>query len=106
MAARAATNLFIVGAKRTPFGTFGGTLKGMSATDLAVHATRAAIADAGVSAEYVVVVRGRVLLRLRAGRGAGERRMTAGLRRGGVSASFSSAARRVTNLKWRRPPKR
>ncbi|KNC51659.1 uncharacterized protein AMSG_12094 [Thecamonas trahens ATCC 50062] len=53
MAARAATNLFIVGAKRTPFGTFGGTLKGMSATDLAVHATRAAIADAGVSAEAV-----------------------------------------------------
>ena len=36
-------------AKRTPFGTFGGKLKNYSATDLAVHAAQATIADAKVS---------------------------------------------------------
>lgn len=36
-------NLFIVGAKRTPFGSFGGSLKKWSATDLAVHASQAAL---------------------------------------------------------------
>jgi acetyl-CoA C-acetyltransferase/acetyl-CoA acyltransferase 2 len=40
-------DVVILGAKRTPFGTFGGTLKDQSATDLAVHAARAAIAQAG-----------------------------------------------------------
>jgi acetyl-CoA C-acetyltransferase/acetyl-CoA acyltransferase 2 len=44
-------DVVIVAAKRTPFGTFGGTLKDLSATDLAVHAARAAIAQAGAPAE-------------------------------------------------------
>ncbi len=39
--------------RRTPFGTFGGTLKDFSATDLGVHAAQAAIADAGVAAEDI-----------------------------------------------------
>ena len=41
----------ILAAKRTPFGTFGGALKDLSATDLAVHASRAALAQAGAPAE-------------------------------------------------------
>jgi acetyl-CoA C-acetyltransferase/acetyl-CoA acyltransferase 2 len=44
-------DVVIVAAKRTPFGTFGGTLKDLSATDLAVHAARAAIAQAGAPVE-------------------------------------------------------
>ena len=39
--------LYIVGAKRTPFGGFGGKLKKFSATDLSVHASQAALAHAG-----------------------------------------------------------
>ncbi|PVV02557.1 hypothetical protein BB560_002983 [Smittium megazygosporum] len=38
-------NAFIVAARRTPFGTFGGSLKTTTATDLGVAASRAAIAD-------------------------------------------------------------
>ncbi len=49
----AAKNIFIVGAKRTAFGTFGGKLKEVSATDLAVVATKAAIASAKVNPEYI-----------------------------------------------------
>ena len=41
--------LFIVAAKRTPFGAFGGKLKGWSATDLAVRATAAALEAGKVS---------------------------------------------------------
>jgi len=51
-------DIVILAAKRTPFGTFGGTLKDQSATDLGVHAAKAAIAQAGVPAEdfgHVVV---------------------------------------------------
>jgi acetyl-CoA C-acetyltransferase/acetyl-CoA acyltransferase 2 len=44
-------DVVILGAKRTPFGTFGGALKDLSATDLAVHAAQAAIAQAGAPAE-------------------------------------------------------
>jgi acetyl-CoA C-acetyltransferase/acetyl-CoA acyltransferase 2 len=44
-------DVVILAAKRTPFGTFGGALKDLSATDLAVHASRAAIAQAGAPAE-------------------------------------------------------
>jgi acetyl-CoA C-acetyltransferase/acetyl-CoA acyltransferase 2 len=44
-------DVVILAAKRTPFGTFGGTLKDLSATDLAVHAAKAAIAQAGAPAE-------------------------------------------------------
>jgi acetyl-CoA C-acetyltransferase/acetyl-CoA acyltransferase 2 len=40
-------DVVILSAKRTPFGTFGGTLKDLTATDLAVHASKAAIAQAG-----------------------------------------------------------
>lgn len=40
--------VWIVGAKRTPFGAFGGTLKDVKATDLAVTASTAAIAQSGV----------------------------------------------------------
>lgn len=46
-------DLVFVAAKRTPFGTFGGALKKMSATDLGVVAARAAIAQAGVQPEDI-----------------------------------------------------
>jgi acetyl-CoA acetyltransferase family protein len=45
--------VFIVAAKRTAFGTFGGALKGMSATELAVEASKAALAQAEVDVEKV-----------------------------------------------------
>ena len=41
--------IFIVGAKRTPFGAFGGKLKTFSATDLAVLSSKAALAHANLS---------------------------------------------------------
>ena len=37
--------IWIVAAKRTPFGTMNGALKGISAIDLAVHASKAALAQ-------------------------------------------------------------
>jgi acetyl-CoA acyltransferase 2 len=37
------SGIFLVAAKRTPFGAFGGSLKGFSATDLGVVATQAAL---------------------------------------------------------------
>jgi len=45
--------VFIVGAKRTPFGSFGGSLKSITATDLAVHSSKAALAHANLSPEKV-----------------------------------------------------
>jgi len=45
--------LFIVAAKRTAFGAFGGKLKGLTATELAVHSTRAALAAGNVPPEVV-----------------------------------------------------
>jgi len=45
---RLSKSIVIVGAKRTAFGTMNGALKTVSATDLAVHAAKAAIAQAGV----------------------------------------------------------
>jgi acetyl-CoA C-acetyltransferase/acetyl-CoA acyltransferase 2 len=39
--------VFVAG-RRTPFGTYGGTLKDLSATDLAVHAAGAALRDSGL----------------------------------------------------------
>lgn len=45
--------VFIVGAKRTPFGTFGGKLKDISATDLGVIASKAALESANVKPEQV-----------------------------------------------------
>jgi acetyl-CoA acyltransferase 2 len=47
------SGLFIVGAKRTAFGTFGGKLKGKSATDLAEIAARAALKSASIGPEHV-----------------------------------------------------
>jgi acetyl-CoA acetyltransferase family protein len=46
-------DLVFVAAKRTPFGTFGGALKKLTATDLGVIAARAAIEQAGVSVEDI-----------------------------------------------------
>ena len=45
--------LVFLSAKRTPFGTFGGSLKDVSATDLGVHAAKAAIAQSGVKADEI-----------------------------------------------------
>jgi acetyl-CoA C-acetyltransferase/acetyl-CoA acyltransferase 2 len=45
--------LWIVAAKRTAFGTFGGALKDKTATDLAVEASKAALAQSGVPPEAV-----------------------------------------------------
>ncbi|KAK5870942.1 hypothetical protein PBY51_003847 [Eleginops maclovinus] len=45
--------VFVVAAKRTPFGTYGGVLKDHSATDLAEHAAKAALAAGGVAPELV-----------------------------------------------------
>ena len=41
--------MYFLSAVRTPFGTFGGALKDLSATDLGVHAARAAIERAGIA---------------------------------------------------------
>jgi len=46
-------DVFLVAAKRTAFGTFGGALKGMSATELAVEASKAALEQARVDLEKV-----------------------------------------------------
>eukprot|EP00567_Pseudictyota_dubia_P010789 CAMPEP_0197452856 /NCGR_PEP_ID=MMETSP1175-20131217/33284_1 /TAXON_ID=1003142 /ORGANISM="Triceratium dubium, Strain CCMP147" /LENGTH=132 /DNA_ID=CAMNT_0042985967 /DNA_START=106 /DNA_END=501 /DNA_ORIENTATION=- len=42
------TNIFVVAAKRTPFGAFGGKLRSHTATDLAVLATNAALSSGNV----------------------------------------------------------
>jgi acetyl-CoA C-acetyltransferase/acetyl-CoA acyltransferase 2 len=53
MRSATSTDVVFLAAKRTPFGTFGGALKDLSATDLAVHASKAALGQAGVSPEDV-----------------------------------------------------
>lgn len=40
--------IYIVGAKRTPFGAFGGKLKGLSATQLSVLSSKAALEESKV----------------------------------------------------------
>jgi len=52
---RSATSqeIVFVAGRRTPFGTYGGTLKDLSATDLAVHAAQAALRDAGLDADAI-----------------------------------------------------
>jgi acetyl-CoA acyltransferase 2 len=45
--------VFVVAAKRTPFGTFGGSLKGLSPTELSVLASNAAIKASGLSPENI-----------------------------------------------------
>jgi acetyl-CoA acyltransferase 2 len=53
--------VFVAG-RRTPFGTYGGTLKDFTATDLAVHAAGAALRDAGLPPDAIGhVVVGNVL---------------------------------------------
>jgi len=47
MAKNLSREIWIVGAKRTAFGAFGGALKDLTATDLAVEASKAALAQAG-----------------------------------------------------------
>src|ERR1700682_4610480 len=47
------TEIVFLAAKRTPFGTYGGSLKDQSATDLGVHAARAPCAQAGVKPEGI-----------------------------------------------------
>jgi len=51
MSAPSPREVWIVAAKRTPFGAFGGTLKDVKATDLAATAASAAISQSGVPAE-------------------------------------------------------
>jgi acetyl-CoA C-acetyltransferase/acetyl-CoA acyltransferase 2 len=46
-------SLVIVGAKRTAFGALQGSLKGLSATELAVHASKAALEQSGIAKESV-----------------------------------------------------
>lgn len=55
--------VFIVAAKRTPFGTMGGMFVNKSATDLSVVASTAAIQAAGLKPEKIdSVVFGHVLI--------------------------------------------
>ena len=51
--AKLSREIVILSARRTPFGTLSGTLKGVSATDLAVLASKAALADAKVAADDI-----------------------------------------------------
>lgn len=48
-----AMDIVFLSGKRTPFGTFGGTLRDFSATDLGAHASRAALESAGVPADAI-----------------------------------------------------
>ena len=47
------SGLFIVAAKRTPFGAFGGSLKGLTATDLGVVSSKAALVQANLDAAAI-----------------------------------------------------
>ena len=49
----AKVGIYIVGAKRTAFGAFGGALKTLSSTDLAVHSSKAAISHAGLNVNAI-----------------------------------------------------
>ncbi len=49
----AKSGIFIVGAKRTAFGAFGGALKTLSSTDLAVHSSKAAISHAKIDVSKI-----------------------------------------------------
>lgn len=48
-----AQEVVFLSGRRTPFGTFGGTLKDFTATDLGVHAAQAALQDAGVAPQDI-----------------------------------------------------
>ena len=51
--AKLAKSIVIVGAKRTAFGAMQGTLKGVSATDLAVHAAKAALSQSAIALDAI-----------------------------------------------------
>lgn len=51
--AKLSKSIVIVGAKRTAFGALLGSLKGVTATDLAVHAAKAALAQSKVAADDI-----------------------------------------------------
>ncbi len=51
--AKLAKSIVIVGAKRTAFGAMQGMLKGVSATDLAVHAAKAALSQSGIALDAI-----------------------------------------------------
>ncbi|CAN5924057.1 hypothetical protein BH11MYX4_BH11MYX4_64070 [soil metagenome] len=51
--AKLGKSIVIVGAKRTAFGAMQGTLKGVSATDLGVHAAKAALAQSGIALDAI-----------------------------------------------------
>src|SRR3954467_3614273 len=54
--------IWFLSGKRTPFGTFGGSLKDLTATDLAVESAKAALQQAKVSpADFQHVVYGNVI---------------------------------------------
>jgi acetyl-CoA C-acetyltransferase/acetyl-CoA acyltransferase 2 len=53
MKSATSTEIVFLSARRTPFGTYGGTLKDLSATDLGVHAAKAALAQAGIGPQEV-----------------------------------------------------
>lgn len=53
MTRRHSIDVVFLSGRRTPFGTFGGTLRGFTAVDLGVHAAEAAIESAGVEAAAV-----------------------------------------------------
>lgn len=50
------SNIFIVAAKRTPFGAFGGSLKKLTSTELGTIATKSAIGAAGVDPSTIDAV--------------------------------------------------
>ena len=50
---RQETDVVFLAGKRTPFGTFGGSLKGLSATDLGVESARSALEASGVSPDRI-----------------------------------------------------
>ncbi|KAF9412380.1 3-ketoacyl-CoA thiolase, mitochondrial [Podila epigama] len=54
------SNIFIVAAKRTPFGAFGGKLKDYSAAELGAFASKAALADLGKQVPIDSVIVGNV----------------------------------------------
>lgn len=53
LATKASAPVFIVAAKRTPIGSFGGKLKALTTTDLGVIAATATIKQAGIDARLV-----------------------------------------------------
>ena len=60
--AKLSQSIVILAAKRTAFGTMQGSLKGQTATDLAVHAAKAALAQSKVAPDHIAhVVIGNVI---------------------------------------------